>query len=89
MQSVWNLQNAKNKFSEVVNAAIAGTPQVVSRRGQPAVVILSTDAYDRLLKQGDNALTSFRDLLLSMPQESASQVDHTVCADLQLREVHF
>ena len=39
MQSVWNLQDAKNKFFEVVNAAIAGTPQVVSRRGQPVVVI--------------------------------------------------
>ena len=89
MQSVWNLQDAKNKFSEVVNAAIAGTPQVVSRRGQPAVVILSTDAYDRLLKQGDNAPTSFRDLLLSMPQEMDSQEDGTARAGLQLREVDF
>lgn len=89
MQSVWNLQDAKNKFSEVVNAAIAGTPQVVSRRGQPAVVILSTDAYDRLLKQADNAPTSFRELLLAMPQESASLVDHAASADLQPREVDF
>ncbi|MBO4368617.1 MAG: type II toxin-antitoxin system Phd/YefM family antitoxin [Desulfovibrio sp.] len=53
MQSLWTLQDAKNKFSELVNAARAGTPQVVSRRGKPAVVILSTEAYGRLLKQGE------------------------------------
>ena len=89
MQRLWNLQDAKNKFSEVVNAAIAGTPQVVSRRGQPAVVILSTDAYDRLLRQGDGGPTSFRELLLSMPQGIDNQEDGTARADLQPREVDF
>ncbi len=32
MQAQWTLQDAKNKFSEVVNAACAGTPQVVTAR---------------------------------------------------------
>ena len=89
MQSVWNLQDAKNKFSQVVNDALAGTPQVVLRRGQPTVVVISTDAYDRLLKQRDGGPTSFRDLLLSMPQETDSLDDGIGRADLQLREVEF
>ena len=35
----WPLQDAKNKFSALVNAALAGEPQQVTRRGQPAVVV--------------------------------------------------
>jgi antitoxin Phd len=30
---MWTLQDAKNKFSAVVEAALAGQPQQVSRRG--------------------------------------------------------
>ena len=44
----WPLQDAKNKFSALVNAALAGEPQRVTRRGQPAVVVLAAEEYDRL-----------------------------------------
>ena len=44
----WPLQDAKNKFSALVNAALAGEPQRVTRRGQPAVVVLAAEKYDRL-----------------------------------------
>ena len=36
---MWTLHEAKNKFSAVVEAALAGRPQEISRRGQPAVVV--------------------------------------------------
>ena len=32
---MWTVQDAKNKFSAVVEAALAGTPQEVTRRGRP------------------------------------------------------
>ncbi|MDE0383840.1 MAG: type II toxin-antitoxin system prevent-host-death family antitoxin [Defluviicoccus sp.] len=35
---MWTLQDAKNRFSAVVNAALAGTPQKVTRRGKPPAV---------------------------------------------------
>ena len=35
----WSLQDAKNRFSAVVNAALAGEPQRVTRRGEPVVVV--------------------------------------------------
>ena len=38
----WKLQDAKNKFSAVVDAAIAGEPQHVTRRGKPAVVVVGS-----------------------------------------------
>ena len=44
----WPLQDAKNKFSDVVSAALAGEPQLVTRRGRPAVVVLPADEYERL-----------------------------------------
>ena len=46
----WPLQDAKNKFSALVNAALAGEPQRVTRRGEPAVVVLATEEYDRLCR---------------------------------------
>ena len=46
----WPLQDAKNKFSALVNAALAGEPQRVTRHGQPAVVVLATEEYERLCR---------------------------------------
>jgi antitoxin Phd len=34
----WRLQEAKNQFSKVVDAALHGEPQRVTRRGRDAVV---------------------------------------------------
>ena len=50
---MWSLQDAKNRFSAVVDAALEGTPQEVTRRGKPAVVVLSTLEYRRLLAQAE------------------------------------
>ena len=44
----WPLQDAKNKFSAVVNAALEGEPQHVTRRGRPAVVVIAVKDYERL-----------------------------------------
>ena len=44
------LQDAKNRFSAVVDAALAGRPQEVSRRGKPAVVVVSAEEYHRLVR---------------------------------------
>ena len=44
----WPLQDAKNRFSAVVEAAVAGDPQRVTKRGKPAVVVLAVGEYERL-----------------------------------------
>ena len=46
----WHLADAKNRFSELVNRALAGTPQVVLRR-RDAVVVLAQDDYEKLTGQ--------------------------------------
>jgi antitoxin Phd len=64
---IWTLQDAKNKFSAVVDAALAGTPQEVSRRGKPAVVVLSAEDYKHLLADAVDTRGSFADHLLAFP----------------------
>ena len=64
---MWTLQNAKNKFSTVVDAALAGMPQEVTRRGKPAVVILSASEYHQLLSEARQSRGSFVEHLLTFP----------------------
>ena len=49
----WKLEDAKNRFSELVRRALADGPQLVTRHGKEAVVVLSTDEYRRLASPGD------------------------------------
>ena len=64
---MWTVQDAKNRFSAVVDAALAGTPQEVTRRGKPAVVILSAADYHRLVQGAVKGRESFADHLLAFP----------------------
>ena len=64
---MWTVRHARNRFSAVVDAALAGTPPQVSRRGQPAVVILSAAEYRRLLDGAQRAHESFADHLMAFP----------------------
>ena len=65
----WALQDAKNKFSALVNAALAGEPQRVTRRGQPAVVVLAEDEYERLCRMEKSNASTLGELLLEIPQD--------------------
>ena len=65
----WPLQDAKNRFSALVNAALAGEPQHVTRRGEPAVVVLAVDEYERLLRMERADAPTFAELLLEIPQD--------------------
>lgn len=49
MSRVWQLQEAKNKFSEVVEEALSKGPQVITRRGVEAVIVLSYAEYRKLI----------------------------------------
>lgn len=64
---MWTLQDAKNRFSMVVEAALAGRPQAVTRRGRPAVVVVAVEEYDRLVAAAAAQRESFADHLLHFP----------------------
>jgi prevent-host-death family protein len=63
----WSVQDAKNRFSEVVEAA-QRKPQTVTKHGRPAVVVVAADEYDRLRKLQQLKAPSFAEMLLAMPQ---------------------
>ncbi len=45
MNKTWQLQEAKNRFSELVNEALQHGPQVITRHGEEAVVVISISDY--------------------------------------------
>ncbi|MBX9569462.1 MAG: type II toxin-antitoxin system Phd/YefM family antitoxin [Candidatus Obscuribacterales bacterium] len=47
----WQLQVAKARFSEVFRLAMADGPQLVTRQGSDAVVIISLEEYEQLKKR--------------------------------------
>ncbi|WP_204848149.1 type II toxin-antitoxin system Phd/YefM family antitoxin [Rhodopila globiformis] len=57
----WQLQDAKNRFSEVVKRARDEGPQTVTVHGQRAAVVVSATQYDVLVKPR----MSFVEFLLS------------------------
>jgi prevent-host-death family protein len=61
MHRVWRLHEAKNKLSEVVEAALTHGPQVISRRGQETAIVLSYMDYRKLLLSQQKLSDFFRE----------------------------
>jgi prevent-host-death family protein len=60
----WSLQDAKARFSELVNVCLDNGPQLVTRHGRRAVVIMSVDEYERVAAPGQG----LKDFFLSAPR---------------------
>jgi prevent-host-death family protein len=61
MSRVWQLQEAKNKFSEVVEEAMTHGPQVITKRGVEAVIVLSYAEYRTMLLNQKKLSAFFRE----------------------------
>ncbi|HGG60155.1 MAG TPA: type II toxin-antitoxin system Phd/YefM family antitoxin [Gammaproteobacteria bacterium] len=48
--STWQLQEAKSKFSQLVERAMREEPQIVTKHGNKAVVVLSFEEYAKLTR---------------------------------------
>jgi prevent-host-death family protein len=55
----WQLQEAKNRLSEVVRRASSEGPQVITLRGDDAVVVVAVDEYARLARKPKGSLVDF------------------------------
>lgn len=55
----WQLQDAKNRLSEVVRKASTEGPQVITLRGEDAVVVVAADEYARQRGQSKKSLLEF------------------------------
>ena len=61
----WQIQEAKARFSEMVERTLKEGPQTVTRHGKPVAVLVPMDQYRRLRTSGK----SFKTLLASAPLE--------------------
>lgn len=78
----WQLQDAKNRFSEVVKKALANGPQIVTKRGVETVVVLSIKEYRKLKQPESNLLDFFKqsplrdvDIDLARSKEPAREIE--------------
>ena len=55
----WPLQDAKNRLSEVVRKASSEGPQVITLRGDDAVVVIAANEYARLVHERQGSLVDF------------------------------
>lgn len=60
MGVAWQLQDAKNKFSEVVDKAIEIGPQEITRHGKKTAVVLSIGDYQKLKAKHGSLADFFR-----------------------------
>jgi prevent-host-death family protein len=65
MENEWQLQEAKNKLSEVINLALSEGPQLITRRGEKTAVLLSYQDYEKLCKAQGKLSEFFRESPLS------------------------
>ena len=65
MSAPWQLQHAKNRFSQVVEDALHDGPQTVTRRGRPVVVVVAFETWERI----EGQRPSLKDYLRSAPLE--------------------
>jgi prevent-host-death family protein len=49
MEPVWQLQEAKARFSELFQKALDQGPQRVTRRGRESVVLIPADDYEQMI----------------------------------------
>lgn len=57
----WQLQEAKNKFSEVVNSALSAGPQLITKYGIETVILISYEDYKRLTLAQKSLSAFFQD----------------------------
>lgn len=67
----WQLQEAKQKFSRLVQQALVDGPQVVTRHGEAVVVVISAGEYSRLT----GGRSDFKSFLMSGPDLSRLEME--------------
>lgn len=82
MKNHWQLQEAKSRFSEVVDEALSHGPQQITRHGEEVVVVLSTKEFKRLTRPKGDIVSFFSksplgevELDLARSKEKARDLD--------------
>lgn len=69
----WQVQTAKQRFSELVERAVKEGPQIVTKHGRETVVVLDIREYRRLLGTPMN----FKEFLMTMPRTDDLEIERS------------
>ncbi len=67
----WQVQEAKQRFSELVRRTLEEGPQVVTRHGEEMVVVVSAEEFRRMSEQK----MDFKEFLMSAPDLSVLDLE--------------
>lgn len=76
MNGHWQLQEAKQRFSELIRSVEAEGPQFVTRHGEEVAVVIDIDEYRRL-RGGD---PDFKEFLRSGPDLATLDIRRSTAA---------
>ncbi|AEG93501.1 type II toxin-antitoxin system Phd/YefM family antitoxin [Ramlibacter tataouinensis] len=65
MAATWQVHDAKNRLSELMDRAVKEGPQVITRHGRPVVKVVAVDAHEATQPAGDDGFFEF---LMSAPK---------------------
>lgn len=60
MDGVWQIQDAKNKLSEVISLALTQGPQLITKHGEKTVVVVSYAEFEKMRKSQGKLSEFFR-----------------------------
>jgi antitoxin Phd len=91
---LWSLQDAKAQFSHLVDSAMHGRAQHVTRHGKPAVVVLAETDYIALQRSAAAQAPGFVAHLLAIPKPAAgkrgaAKPSESTRAKITLRDIDF
>ncbi|BCB86806.1 type II toxin-antitoxin system Phd/YefM family antitoxin [Phytohabitans suffuscus] len=78
----WQVQEAKQRFSEVLRAAESGEPQIVTKHGEEIAVVIDIAEYRRLRGEAVGFMDYLRagphlddDLPIERPRDEPREID--------------
>ncbi|MEL7246069.1 MAG: type II toxin-antitoxin system Phd/YefM family antitoxin [Cyanobacteria bacterium J06573_2] len=84
MEKQWQLQEAKNKFSEVVDKAIDEGAQIITRRGVEVAIVLSYTDYCQMIASKKKISEFFRESPLAEEELDFSRDKSDAREDIML-----
>jgi antitoxin Phd len=84
MIQTWQVQEAKNKLSRVIDNAISSGPQIITRRGVEVVIVLSYEEYKRITAARQSLSDFFRKSPLMGADMDLTRDESEAREDIQL-----
>ena len=84
MKRIWQLQEAKNKFSQVVDDAIRDGPQIITRRGVEVVIVIAYEQFQKMTASDQKMSDFFRNSPLKSEELDLSRDKSVIREQIKL-----